>query len=102
MTQQTIRWISSTETSRWRGKAIPAPEAPKTSDAEAASLTITLDTFQTVEGFGGCFNEQGFTALGHLREEQRAELLHSLFHPEGDHRFTICRLPIGASDYALD
>lgn len=26
--------------------------------------------------------------------------LHSLFHPEGEHRFTICRLPIGASDYA--
>jgi hypothetical protein len=25
-----------------------------------------------------------------------------LFHPEGDHHFRICRLPIGASDYALD
>lgn len=76
----------------------PGPEQAGT----AANLTVTAETFQTLEGFGGCFNELGFVALGHLPEEERAGLMHELFHPEGEQRFSICRLPIGASDYALE
>lgn len=55
-----------------------------------------------VEGFGGCFNELGFAALAHLSDRERGQVLHSLFHPDGDQKFSICRLPIGASDYALE
>ncbi|WP_125666074.1 glycoside hydrolase family 30 protein [Paenibacillus baekrokdamisoli] len=76
-------------------------QAPAAHDGEA-NLVITTETFQTVDGFGGCINELGFVALQHLPEEDRADVLHSLFHPEGDHKFSICRLPIGASDYALE
>lgn len=66
----------------------------------SASLSFTGEEFQTVEGFGGCFNELGYLSLRHLSDEDRRQLMHALFHPEGEHRFTICRLPIGASDYA--
>lgn len=41
-------------------------------------------------------------ALSHLESAERDQVLHSLFHPEGEHKFAICRLPIGASDYALE
>ncbi|WP_340018773.1 glycoside hydrolase family 30 protein [Paenibacillus sp. FSL H3-0457] len=67
---------------------------------ESANLKLTGEQHQLVEGFGGCFNELGYIALSHLNEEQRHEVFHSLFHPEGEHKFNICRLPIGASDYA--
>ncbi|MDO7907984.1 glycoside hydrolase family 30 protein [Paenibacillus sp. JX-17] len=68
--------------------------------SERANLSFTGQEFQIVEGFGGCFNELGYIALQHLSEEQRQEIFYALFHPEGEHRFSICRLPIGASDYA--
>jgi glucosylceramidase len=89
------RWISSTKASVWEDKQV-------LDVAGDANLTITHDKFQTVEGFGGCFNELGFVALSHLSEEERGQVMYSLFHPDGDQRFSICRLPIGASDYALD
>ncbi|WP_035155398.1 glycoside hydrolase family 30 protein [Cohnella thermotolerans] len=97
-TIQTIQWISSTEHERWTSKKASASEAASV----RADLAVTEDRHQLVEGFGGCFNELGHVALQKLPEEERAAVLHSLFHPEGDQRFAICRLPIGASDYALD
>lgn len=90
-----IRWISSTKASVWKDKQV----LDETGDA---NLTITHEKFQNVEGFGGCFNELGFMALSHLSEEERGQVMYSLFHPEGEQKFSICRLPIGASDYALD
>lgn len=96
MDRPNFRWISSTRTSYWTEKQVSASEAGE------ANLTITPEKFQSVEGFGGCFNELGFVALGYLTEEERSKVLHSLFHPDGEHKFSICRLPIGASDYALE
>jgi glucosylceramidase len=52
-------------------------------------------------GFGGCFNELGWEALQGLDAAERAAILEALFGQEGC-RFTHCRLPIGASDYALE
>lgn len=92
-----VVWISSTEEAPWREKQVSLSEGESN-----ANLTITPETFQTVEGFGGCFNELGYVALSHLDEEERAQVFHALFHPDGDQKFSICRLPIGASDYALD
>lgn len=91
-----IRWISSSKASTWTEKQV------SDSVAGEANLIITGEKFQIVEGFGGCFNELGFVALRHLPEEDRANLFHALFHPDGEQRFSICRLPIGANDYALE
>nr|MBC9201222.1 glycosyl hydrolase [Paenibacillus sp. PL91] len=63
---------------------------------------FTEESFQQLEGFGGCFNELGYAALQHLKAEERSQVMHALFHPDGEHKFSICRLPIGASDYALE
>lgn len=92
-----IVWVSSTESEPWVSRSVESAAAEG-----AADLAFSGEIHQNIEGFGGCFNELGFEALNLLAEEDRSAVLHSLFHPEGDHKFSICRLPIGASDYALE
>jgi glucosylceramidase len=58
-------------------------------------------TFQTMTGFGGCFNELGWTALQTLPNDAAQDVLKKLFDPSGAD-FNYCRMPIGANDYALD
>jgi glucosylceramidase len=57
---------------------------------------------QTIEGFGGAFNEKGWQALSVLDERQRREVMRRLFDPVEGLGFSVCRVPIGSSDYALD
>lgn len=90
-----IRWISSTDKSRWQELS--------TTNAEAAADAIKLDpktTYQTMDGFGGCFNELGWEALAALPTEMREAALKELFSPDGAN-FTQCRAPIGANDFSL-
>lgn len=70
-------------------------------DKKKVTLQITDEENRLFEGFGSCFNELGFKALLNLEESDREKLLDQLFLPQHDLNFTLCRLPIGASDYAL-
>jgi len=66
----------------------------------AADLEIDpAATFQEILGFGGAFNEKGWTAL-QLLPDGGAKVLAALFDPKGLARFNICRVPVGSSDYA--
>ncbi len=69
-----------------------------------SSVRIELDAskeLQEVAGFGGAYNEIGWEAVSCLSEEARKEVFNALFGEEGCN-FTLCRTPIGASDFALD
>lgn len=57
---------------------------------------------QTIDGFGGCFNEMGWEVLQTLSETERNQVYESLFGMEKGCRFTLYRVPIGANDYAMD
>ena len=73
--------------------------------AGAGSPDLALEeamTYQPIDGFGGAFNEQGWDALAALDEGGRQEALRLLFGAPDGARFRFGRLPIGASDYALD
>ena len=59
-------------------------------------------TRQTIEGFGGSFNEKGWEALSVLTQEEREAVMHQIFDPNDGLRFSVCRVPIGANDYAID
>ena len=59
-------------------------------------------TLQTIEGFGGCLHEKGWQALSALKPQDRESLMHELFAPGAGANLSICRIPIGANDYALD
>lgn len=96
---QTIQWISSTREQQWVAQKAPGSLG---NSGKRADLTVTDELQQDIDGFGGCFNELGYVALNHLPSEERSKLLYNLFHPDGEQKFSICRLPIGASDYALE
>ncbi|MDO6761252.1 hypothetical protein Q4566_13660 [Tamlana sp. 2_MG-2023] len=57
--------------------------------------------FQTIEGIGGAFNENGGEALFSLPKNKRHEVLKNLFNPNHAN-LVFNRTPIGASDFALD
>jgi glucosylceramidase len=71
------------------------------------NLTLTQinifpeEEYQEVLGFGGAFNEIGWEAISSLDEEKKKEVFNELFTKEGCN-FTLCRTPIGASDFAFD
>ncbi len=66
-----------------------------------ATVTVTdSSTAQTWEGFGGAFNELGWSYLSMLSQSDRDNALHLLYGSDGAH-FNIGRVPIGANDYAI-
>ncbi|HLP77565.1 MAG TPA: glycoside hydrolase family 30 beta sandwich domain-containing protein, partial [Candidatus Paceibacterota bacterium] len=92
-----LRWLCSTEKSRWQELAATNTVAPAPADV------IKLDpktVFQTMDGFDGCFNELGWEALVSLPADRREAALKELFAPEGAN-FTLCRAPMGANDFSL-
>ncbi len=59
-------------------------------------------TVQTIDGFGGCFNELGWEALNSVSHAEKNDILQNLFNPVSGCKFNICRMPLGANDYAVD
>jgi glucosylceramidase len=58
-------------------------------------------TAQIWEGFGGAFNERGWSYLSMLGQSERDAALRLLYGADGA-RFAFGRIPIGATDYAMD
>jgi len=71
------------------------------SDGKVDVVVDETSTSQTWEGFGGAFNELGWQYLSLLPDSERERALQLLFGADGA-RFTFGRIPIGASDYAID
>lgn len=90
----TATWVSTTPDSAWSVRQ--AQEA-----AGEPGLELTGRRGQTVEGFGGCFNELGWRALSALDQAKRDSVMADLFGPGDGCRFSMGRVPIGASDFAL-
>ena len=61
-----------------------------------------IRTLQTIEGFGGAFNEKGWEVMLSVPASVRERVMDDLFSPGQGLNFTIGRTPIGASDYAMD
>ncbi len=57
-------------------------------------------TAQTWEGFGGAFNEMGWSTLSMLYDSVRDTAVRLLYGADGAH-FAFGRIPIGATDYAM-
>ncbi|MFI3292373.1 MAG: glycoside hydrolase family 30 beta sandwich domain-containing protein [Rikenellaceae bacterium] len=71
--------------------------------AKSLAYEISLaDKGQTVDGFGACFNELGWTSLSLLSVEDRADVIKELFAPGAGANFNICRMPVAANDFSTD
>ena len=95
------QWISSDGDSNW----VCRPSHPflPIDGTDHRVVQIYPDSLaQVIQGFGGCFNEKGWEVLSILPEQERRLVLKSLFDSETGCRFNICRMPVGASDYAMD
>ena len=88
-------WICTTQDKPWADRSGEIAEA-----SGETNLRITDRRAQTMRGFGGCFNELGWAALAGVSDPQRRAVTEALFGRTGC-RFRRCRVPIGASDYAM-
>ena len=94
-----VQWTESTDSNKWVSKYVRLSE----SSDQPSDVTVLPDVkLQTVDGFGACFNELGWNALSVLDEAGREIILKDLFDPREGLKLNICRMPIGANDYARD
>jgi glucosylceramidase len=93
-----VRWVVTTQTQPWKDNE--GARVRPAQSGEAGDVILMPDTrHQTMAGFGGCFNELGWDALLLLSDGDRDAVLEEMFGPDGA-RFTLCRTPIGANDFA--
>jgi len=98
-----IEFMTSTETSSWLKGQVFKPGFRwdmLNLNVNANEVAKAGDAGSTIEGFGACFNELGWTSLSALRPEDRDSVMRELFHPTQGARFTYCRMPIGANDFS--
>ncbi|MVN78156.1 beta-glycosidase [Hymenobacter sp. HMF4947] len=92
-------WVATTPTAPW----VVQPKLVATAPAGAADAEIDLaHPLQTIQGFGTCFNELGWTSLSTLPPADRESIMRELFAPGVGANFTICRMPVGANDFSRD
>lgn len=74
-----------------------------TEGGTTADVTVLVNQpQQTWHGFGVTFSERGWDVASDLDVDERAEALERIFDKENGAGFTWGRIPIGASDYAMD
>jgi glucosylceramidase len=94
-----VEWTSTTNYKPWLKKQI---KLIKLSSSKTDAAIYPEAKEQTINGFGACFNELGWTALSVLDELGREAILRNLFDPKEGLNLNICRMPVGANDYARD
>ena len=95
-----LEWVATTQTSQWQTKVqlTISPALGSNWDVEAQ----VDKPLQTIDGFGACFNELGWTSLSALDSADRESILRELFAPGVGANFNTCRMPVGANDFSLD
>lgn len=100
--EATVTWVSTTRDKPWQVMPGRLPLINLTSVTDLHVMVQADRIFQTVEGFGGCIHERGWQALSAMPAVDRDTVLDELFTPGKGANLRICRIPIGANDYALD
>ena len=90
-------WVMTTPEISWQAQSAKNIKWEKGDTRTVINLNNTL---QTIDGFGTCFNELGWTSLSMLPDEDRLAIMNELFTPGYGANFTICRMPVGANDFS--
>lgn len=90
-----ITHIASYKNNYWKKEEVN--EVDKTNDV----LILTGEKRQKVLGFGGCFNELGWEALGLANKAEKESFIKELFATD-ECNFNYGRIPIGANDFSLE
>jgi len=95
--QKKVTWVYTSQTEQWKSQSgLTTGPAQGQVDAEI----LVKEPLQTIEGFGTCFNELGWTSLSLLSANDRESILKELYSPGVGANFTICRMPVGANDFS--
>jgi glucosylceramidase len=98
-----VEWVTTTQTDPWNQRPALKLDTAEAlwGKGEPPNIIVTRENgAQTVEGFGACFSELGWTSLSLLTEEERDGILRELFEPGVGANLTICRMPLGANDFS--
>jgi glucosylceramidase len=95
-----VRWVVTTQSAPWKDNEGARVRQIQVGE-EADVVLVPATRHQTMAGFGACFNEMGWDALLLLSDSDREAAMVEMFGPDGA-RFTACRMPIGANDFARD
>ncbi len=79
---------------------IKKADVSKTVIGKPQAVFSTSDVTSTFQAWGTCFNELDWYAIQRLSPTAQAEYYERMFSPTGDLRFSLGRIPVGASDYA--
>lgn len=91
-----VKVITSGNNAFWK-------EATFTESSGTATVTVNDGSaLQNWSGFGGTFNEKGWSYLTQLPAADQEKALKLLFDKADGANFVLGRIPIGASDYAMD
>lgn len=96
----TVTWVCSTQDQPWQQMSVPPLKASEPDVPPVVRVELG-QTYQTIDGFGGCFNELGWLALGKASAADRHRVLSALFGDDGC-AFNLARIPIGSSDFATN
>ena len=94
---QTATWFSSTENAEWQKQ-----KNLKLSDKPESTPLVTVDNTSkghTLKHWGTTFNELDWDAFLALSREEQDALMHNIFSPDGDLRFTRGRIGMNCNDY---
>lgn len=95
-----IEWVSTMEKNPWQTQTTET--ITEVSGTIPDYIIDTKKSLQTIDGFGACFNELGWTSLSLLDDSSRQSIMKELFKPGEGANLTICRMPIGANDFSRD
>lgn len=93
-----VRWVSTTNENRFQ--EVDFTDASETAEPEEQIELFPDKKQQVVDGFGASFNELGWDALNMLDSVMRDSVMSEFYKPEKGLNFTLCRVPVGANDYA--
>lgn len=89
--------FTSTQKDVW---TVKKSEVSTTVIGKPQAVFSTSDVVSTFQAWGTCFNELDWYALQRMSPEAQQEYYERMFSPSGDLRFSLGRIPVGASDYA--
>ena len=96
---QTFTQYTTTEQQPWQTKG-KVSLASKAKAQPIFNLQFSIFNPKPFKAFGTCFNELDLDAIRLLKPEEQEKIMHDIFAPDGDLRFTRGRLTMNANDYS--
>jgi glucosylceramidase len=99
MSAQTFMQYTTTEQQPWQQKG----KTSLTAKAKAQPIVnsqLSIVNSKPFRAWGTCFNELDLDAIRLLKAEEQDKIMHDIFAPDGDLRFTRGRLSMNANDYS--